>query len=97
MNNQYNENALARALDELSVLPSFGIVKAWIDDRREWAIASISNSVTSPEELRFLSGYLSMTEEIRENILAHSRGSNSYETTEAPRLGSASGMKGGVK
>lgn len=96
MNIEYNEIALARALEELSRLPSFDLVRAWLDDRREWAIVSISNSATSPDELRFLSGYLSMTEEIREKMLAFGHGSNSYEATEVPRLGGLSGKKGGV-
>lgn len=96
MNIEHNETALARALDELSTLPSFAIVKAWIDERREQAIANLSVPGISTDDLRFHSGYLNMTEEIREKILAHSREFNSYQTTETPRLGSASGKKGGV-
>lgn len=97
MNIEHNEAALDRALDELSRLPSFGIVRAWIEDKREWAIASVAQSGTSPDELRYLSGYLSMTEEIREKMLAFSREPNSYESTGTPRLGSVFGKKGGVE
>lgn len=96
MNIEHNEASLARAIDELSALPSFAIFKAWIDERRETAIANLTISGLSNDDLRFHSGYLNMTEEIREKILAHSREFNSYQSTETPRLGSANGKKGGI-
>jgi hypothetical protein len=97
MNNNIQERDLERAIHELSALPSFSVVRAWVDDRRENCIASLSASGISNEEMRFMSGYLNMTEEIREKMLAYWRGGNSYQGTEAPRSGSVDGKTGGAR
>jgi hypothetical protein len=97
MNINTQERDLERAIHELSALPSFSVVRAWVDDRRENCIANLCSPTISPEEMRFMTGYLNMTEEIREKMIAYWRESNSYQGTEAPRSGSVDGKKGGAR